>query len=100
MDATLIFSIVTPCLLIGGSIIAGFAKVWTKIADQNKAIGDFKAAVLNHIGEQNTAIGALKGAIGELTLRFGSYEKQMEGMDKRINELDKRMDSFINRKGV
>lgn len=89
MDGGLCAIALSGSLVVGGAIIGGFWRVLVKISDQNTAIGNLKTAVGDKIGEQNVAIGRLEGKVDGMGDRILGYEKQIGGLDKRI-------DSFIN----
>ena len=78
MDGALIATIIAGSVAIGGALAGGFWKVWTKIGDQNKAIG------------------RLEGKMDGLHTRMHGYEKQLEGFDQRIGRLDGRINGLVN----
>ena len=78
MDGVLVVTIITCSVGVSGAIGGGFWKVWTKIGDQNKAIG------------------RLEGKMDGVGTRMHSFEKQMEGFDKRIDRLDRRLNGFVD----
>ena len=78
MDGGLIATVVSSSVIVAGAIGTGFWRLWVKVGDQNKAIG------------------RLEGKMDGVGVRMHSYEKQIEGFDKRITRLDTRMNGFIN----
>lgn len=79
MDGSLIATVVSSSVVVGGAIAGGFWRIWVKIGDQSKGIG------------------RLEGKVDGLDTSMKSYEKQLEGFDKRIGRLDRRMNGFLER---
>lgn len=81
MDGALIATVVSSSVLIGGAIITGFWRLWSKI------------------GDQNGCIGRLEGKMDGFGNRMHNYETQMSGFNQRVNRLDRRLNGFFDSEG-
>lgn len=81
MDGAVIATVVSSSVVVGGAIITGFWRLWSRI------------------GDQNGSIGRLEGKMDGFDNRMLSYEKQIKGFDDRIGRLDKRLNGFVDGEG-
>lgn len=77
MDGALIATVVSSSVVVGGAIISGFWRISTRIGNQDKSIG------------------ILGGKVDGLRTSTDIVQKQILGIDQRIDRLDGRINGII-----
>ena len=86
MDGQLIAVIIISILGVGVPVGGGFWKL-------GRAIGRLEGKV---DGLDTESIGRLEGKVDSLGDRMHSYETQMDGFDKRVDRLDRRINGWLD----
>lgn len=79
MDGSLIATVVSSSVVVGGAIAGGFWRVMIRI------------------GRQDESIGRLEGKVDGLTTATHIFQGQLRSFDERMGRLDERINNVVTK---